>query len=112
MASQCSGSVSRCSTAAGRAAGLGGGWLRDAVSVSVCPARSDRLGLPDPGKVELEAIRRAAAISDEVFAALAEERFTGRSERDLDDLPLPRRRSRRDAEVVDLDPAARAEAQR
>jgi Xaa-Pro aminopeptidase len=32
---------------------------------------------------ELEALRRAAAISDTVFAALAEERFTGRTERDL-----------------------------
>lgn len=32
---------------------------------------------------EVEAICRAAAISDEVFGALAEERFTGRSERDL-----------------------------
>ena len=32
---------------------------------------------------ELAAIRRAAALSDEVYAALARERFTGRSERDL-----------------------------
>jgi Xaa-Pro aminopeptidase len=32
---------------------------------------------------EVEAIRRAAAISDGVFAALAEERFTGRTEREL-----------------------------
>lgn len=32
---------------------------------------------------EIDAIRRAAAISDEVYAALAAERFTGRSEADL-----------------------------
>jgi Xaa-Pro aminopeptidase len=32
---------------------------------------------------ELDAIRRAAAIGDAAFARLAEERFTGRSERDL-----------------------------
>jgi Xaa-Pro aminopeptidase len=32
---------------------------------------------------EIAAIRRAAALSDEIFAALAEERFTSRSERDL-----------------------------
>ena len=32
---------------------------------------------------ELEAIRAAAAISDRVFGALAEERFTGRTEREL-----------------------------
>jgi Xaa-Pro aminopeptidase len=32
---------------------------------------------------ELDAIRRAAAITSECFARLAEERFTGRSERDL-----------------------------
>jgi Xaa-Pro aminopeptidase len=32
---------------------------------------------------EIAAMRRAAALSDEVFAALAEERFTGRPERDL-----------------------------
>ena len=35
----------------------------------------------EPG--EIEAIRRAAAISDEMYAALAEEKFTGRTERDL-----------------------------
>jgi Xaa-Pro aminopeptidase len=33
--------------------------------------------------VELDAIRRAAALSDEVFDALAHERFTGRTEREL-----------------------------
>jgi Xaa-Pro aminopeptidase len=33
--------------------------------------------------VELETTREAAAISDRVFAALAEERFTGRTEREL-----------------------------
>lgn len=32
---------------------------------------------------EIEALRRASALSDEVFAALAEERFSGRSEREL-----------------------------
>lgn len=32
---------------------------------------------------EIEALRRAAALSDEVFAALARERFSGRSEREL-----------------------------
>ncbi len=32
---------------------------------------------------EIAAIRRAASLSDEVYAALARERFTGRSERDL-----------------------------
>lgn len=32
---------------------------------------------------ELAAVRRAAALSDEVFAALAAERFSGRSEREL-----------------------------
>jgi Xaa-Pro aminopeptidase len=32
---------------------------------------------------EIAAIRRAGALSDEIFSALAEERFTGRSERDL-----------------------------
>ena len=32
---------------------------------------------------EIVAIRRAAAVSDEVFAALAREQFTGRTERDL-----------------------------
>lgn len=32
---------------------------------------------------EIEALRRAGALSDEVFAALASERFTGRSEREL-----------------------------
>jgi Xaa-Pro aminopeptidase len=32
---------------------------------------------------ELEALRAAAAISDQVFGALAEERFAGRTERDL-----------------------------
>jgi len=32
---------------------------------------------------ELESIRAAAAISDQVFGALAEERFTGRTEREL-----------------------------
>jgi Xaa-Pro aminopeptidase len=32
---------------------------------------------------ELDAIRRAAAITNEAFARLAEERFTGRTERDL-----------------------------
>lgn len=32
---------------------------------------------------EIEALRRASALSDEVFAALAQERFTGRSEREL-----------------------------
>ena len=32
---------------------------------------------------EMATMRRAGALSDEVFAALAEERFTGRSERDL-----------------------------
>jgi Xaa-Pro aminopeptidase len=32
---------------------------------------------------EIVAIRRAAALSDEIFGALAEERFTGRAERDL-----------------------------
>jgi Xaa-Pro aminopeptidase len=32
---------------------------------------------------ELEAMRAASAISDEVFAALGEERFTGRTEREL-----------------------------
>jgi Xaa-Pro aminopeptidase len=32
---------------------------------------------------EVDAIRRAAAISDDVFGALAAERFTGRSERDV-----------------------------
>ena len=32
---------------------------------------------------ELEALRAAAAISDKVFGALAEERFTGRTEREL-----------------------------
>jgi Xaa-Pro aminopeptidase len=35
----------------------------------------------EPG--EIEAIRRAAALSDEVFASLAEERFTGRTELEL-----------------------------
>ena len=33
--------------------------------------------------VELAAIRRAAALSDEVFGGLAEEQFTGRTEREL-----------------------------
>jgi Xaa-Pro aminopeptidase len=37
--------------------------------------------IKDPG--ELDSMREAAAISDRVFAALAEERFTGRTERDL-----------------------------
>ncbi len=32
---------------------------------------------------ELDAIRRAAGLSDEVFAALGQERFTGRTEREL-----------------------------
>ena len=32
---------------------------------------------------EIDAIRRAAAISDEMYAALAQEKITGRSERDL-----------------------------
>jgi Xaa-Pro aminopeptidase len=32
---------------------------------------------------EIDRMRRAAALSDEVFAALAEERFSGRSEREL-----------------------------
>ncbi len=32
---------------------------------------------------ELDAVRRAAAISDEVFARLADERFSGRTEREL-----------------------------
>jgi Xaa-Pro aminopeptidase len=32
---------------------------------------------------ELETMRRASALSDEVFAALAQERFTGRTEREL-----------------------------
>jgi Xaa-Pro aminopeptidase len=32
---------------------------------------------------EIEAIRRAAAVSDEVYSALAKERFTGRTEREL-----------------------------
>jgi Xaa-Pro aminopeptidase len=32
---------------------------------------------------EIEAIRRASAISDAAFGALADERFTGRSERDI-----------------------------
>ena len=32
---------------------------------------------------EIAAMRRSAALSDEVFAALAEERFTGRTEREL-----------------------------
>jgi Xaa-Pro aminopeptidase len=32
---------------------------------------------------EIERMRRAGALSDEVFAALAQERFTGRSEREL-----------------------------
>ena len=35
----------------------------------------------EPG--EIAAIRQAAAVSDEVYAALARERFTGRSEREL-----------------------------
>lgn len=34
-------------------------------------------------EAELDAIRRAAAISDDVFAALAAEHFTGRTEREL-----------------------------
>jgi Xaa-Pro aminopeptidase len=33
--------------------------------------------------VELDAIRRAAALSDQVFAALADERFVGRTEKEL-----------------------------
>jgi Xaa-Pro aminopeptidase len=37
--------------------------------------------LKDEG--EIAAIRRAGALSDEIFGALVEERFTGRSERDL-----------------------------
>jgi Xaa-Pro aminopeptidase len=32
---------------------------------------------------EIDAIRRAAALSDEIFGALVEERFTGRTEREL-----------------------------
>ena len=32
---------------------------------------------------EVESVRRASALSDEVFAALAQERFSGRSEREL-----------------------------
>jgi len=37
--------------------------------------------IKEPG--EVAAVRRAAAISDEVYAALARERFTGRTERDI-----------------------------
>ncbi len=37
--------------------------------------------LKEPG--EIAAIRRAAAVSDKVYAALARERFTGRTEREL-----------------------------
>jgi Xaa-Pro aminopeptidase len=61
------------------------GWraLTDAgVSAVPVPGQVEKLRSVK-GDDELAAIRTAAALSDDVFSALAEERFTGRTEREL-----------------------------
>lgn len=56
----------------------------DAAGVQTVPTKQlleSVRAVKEPG--ELDAIRRAAAITNETFARLAEERFTGRTEREL-----------------------------
>lgn len=61
-------------------------WYRALVEAGVEPVPTTGLveslrAVKD--ETEIAAMRRAGALSDEIFAALAEERFTGRTEREL-----------------------------